>query len=212
MHHPFLKSLVSWCSCRCIHLAGKTTLPSSSLFFPSSSPLPLPSSLSSFSLYSFPPWDQIQILLSWNHHRLIGTGTRISWLAFDVSMGSVCARGQSLIFRCVISCSLKHISRCPCSPPNILTLQTQTSTGRHICLWSFKAEADLIGDAACGRHKGRLPQETGVLGAARGSQPKKRPYDCRRRRSTLEEAGAAADGRLGFGIAPVSVSLWVIGS
>lgn len=29
--------------------------------------------------------------------------------------------------------------------------------------------------------------------------------------STLEVAGAAADGRLGFGIAPVSVSLWVIG-
>lgn len=30
--------------------------------------------------------------------------------------------------------------------------------------------------------------------------------------STLEEAGAAADGRLGFRIAPVSVNLWVIGS
>lgn len=127
------------------------------------SPPSLLFSLSSFSLSSFPPWEQIQILLSLNHHRLIGTGTRILWLAFDVSMDSVCAWGQSLIFRCVISCSLKHISWCPCSPPNSLTLQTQAGADRHICLWPFKAEADLTGDSACGRHKGRLPQEAGVL-------------------------------------------------
>lgn len=41
VHHPFLKSLAKGFSCRCLHLAYKTTLPSSSLFFPSSSPLPL---------------------------------------------------------------------------------------------------------------------------------------------------------------------------